>query len=401
MPSVTKRGDTYRIMVSLGYGMDGRQIRKTTTFTPPEGVTEGKARKLAEAYAHDYEKRCRGVTNLGENMKFHELAEWYYREIAPKVLKPRTIYHQGNLLDTHIMKTFGHLKLKDITTARIDEHLSYLSREGGVLKYYALIDKDLIPLGQRGPFARRAGIASSQITVLAKGGYVWLPTAEKVAATLEKPVKELFYLAKEKKELSSASIENVTGIMSAIFRVAVKKGIVEKNPVLNATPPKRVKDSDRDYLDDNQCRKLLAILPGIQDRQFALMIETLLFTGLRAGELCALHWSDLDLDAGKITIRHSLTLLKGVYTLDKPKTKTSERVVNISSDLADKFKCHKEAQEKHGAGLGGLGGIWNHQGQVFTNQTGGYHSLSFLNGKFKRMLKKHGFPAYHIHDLRH
>ncbi len=50
MPSVKRRGDTFRIMVSLGYGMDGKQIRKTTTYTPPEGVTPGKAEKLATAY---------------------------------------------------------------------------------------------------------------------------------------------------------------------------------------------------------------------------------------------------------------------------------------------------------------------------------------------------------------
>ena len=56
MPSVKRRGDTFRIMVSLGYGMDGKQIRKTTTYTPPEGVTPGKAEKLATAFAYEFEK---------------------------------------------------------------------------------------------------------------------------------------------------------------------------------------------------------------------------------------------------------------------------------------------------------------------------------------------------------
>lgn len=42
MPSIKKRGDSYRIMVSLGYDMEGKQVRKTTTFTPPEGVTPAK-----------------------------------------------------------------------------------------------------------------------------------------------------------------------------------------------------------------------------------------------------------------------------------------------------------------------------------------------------------------------
>lgn len=60
MPSIKKRGDTYRIMVSLGYGMDGKQIRKTTTYRPPADVTEGKAEKLATAFAYEFEKHCQG-----------------------------------------------------------------------------------------------------------------------------------------------------------------------------------------------------------------------------------------------------------------------------------------------------------------------------------------------------
>ena len=230
MPSVSKRGDVYRIMVSLGYGMDGRQIRKTTTYTPPEGVTEGKAKKLAEAYAHEYEKRCRGVTNLGENMRFHELAEWYYREAAPNLLKGITIYSQEQLLRAYILPELGHLKLKDITTARLDEFFNRLVREGGVTKRYALINTKLIPCGQRAPLARKAGISGGLITNLAQGKCVLLPTAEKIAAALNKPVKELFFLKNEKQGLSPSTVENVIGIISAIFKIAIKKGYGGKEP---------------------------------------------------------------------------------------------------------------------------------------------------------------------------
>lgn len=47
MPSIKRRGDTFRIMVSLDYDMNGKQIRKTIIFKPPENVTDGKAEKLA------------------------------------------------------------------------------------------------------------------------------------------------------------------------------------------------------------------------------------------------------------------------------------------------------------------------------------------------------------------
>lgn len=98
MPSIKKRGDTYRIMVSLGYDMEGRQIRKTTTFTPPENVTPGKAEKLAVSYAHEFEKRCQGMVNMNENIRFSELCEWYYEQIAVHKLKPTTYYNNKKMV---------------------------------------------------------------------------------------------------------------------------------------------------------------------------------------------------------------------------------------------------------------------------------------------------------------
>jgi hypothetical protein len=58
MTSINQRGDTFRITVNLGYGMDGKPIRKIATFKPPQGANKGEARKLAEAFARDFEKKC-------------------------------------------------------------------------------------------------------------------------------------------------------------------------------------------------------------------------------------------------------------------------------------------------------------------------------------------------------
>ena len=41
MPSIKKRGKSFYIMVSMNYDMAGKQIRKATTFTLPDGVIEG------------------------------------------------------------------------------------------------------------------------------------------------------------------------------------------------------------------------------------------------------------------------------------------------------------------------------------------------------------------------
>lgn len=57
MPSITKRGDTFRITISLGNSNDGKPIRKTTTFKPPEGTSGSEALKLAEAFAQAFEEK--------------------------------------------------------------------------------------------------------------------------------------------------------------------------------------------------------------------------------------------------------------------------------------------------------------------------------------------------------
>ena len=51
MASVRKRGETFTITAYFGYDEQGRQIKKTTTYRPPDDVTSGKAEKLARAYA--------------------------------------------------------------------------------------------------------------------------------------------------------------------------------------------------------------------------------------------------------------------------------------------------------------------------------------------------------------
>lgn len=77
MASIRKRGETFTITAYMGYDEQGKQRKKTTTFRPPDGVTAGKAEKLAKAFAATWEEKIRGYVALDENRTFSELAEWY------------------------------------------------------------------------------------------------------------------------------------------------------------------------------------------------------------------------------------------------------------------------------------------------------------------------------------
>ncbi|MDD4414287.1 MAG: site-specific integrase [Oscillospiraceae bacterium] len=119
MATITKIKDAYRIRVSQGYDVHGKQIIKSTTFKPPQNVTSGKAEKLAREYAVEFEKRCRGLTELRENMRFVDLADWYFENYATNELKEITAYNYRSQLNKHIIPEFGNTKLKDFNSTKL------------------------------------------------------------------------------------------------------------------------------------------------------------------------------------------------------------------------------------------------------------------------------------------
>lgn len=400
MPSIEKRGDTYRIMVSLGYDMEGKQIRKNTTFKPPKNVTEGKAEKLATAFAYEFEKKCMGMTNFNENMRFAELCEWYFNQIAPHKLKERTMYTNKNMMKNYVLPCIGHLKLKDITTARIDEMLNYLHKKGKVRRYYVMKDPSLLCDGSRRPVSRKTGINLNTIKTAARGKQVVKETAEKIARGFGKSLKEMFEekVAPENEQgINSTSIARIRTATSAIFSTALKKDIILKNPVVNATSP-RQEAKEREFLDADECKKLLRYLNELENPNARVGLATLIYTGMRSGELCGLHWKDVNLEKGTIYVRYNLYRSDGEYKLSTPKTKSSERVIAIPNELATILKGHKKWQEERNEALGTR---WIDRGTVVTGMEGEYLSGGYLNSTLKKLLKKHNLPDLHVHDLRH
>ena len=140
MATISKRGRNYRIKVSLGYDADGKQIVKSTTFKPPESVTPKKAEKLAQEYAFEFERHCKGYAALNENMRFSELAEWYFTNYAPVGLKESTAYTYKGQYKNHIEPVLGNIKVKDITTPKLTQIVqSYNLNPATVRKVYIVI----------------------------------------------------------------------------------------------------------------------------------------------------------------------------------------------------------------------------------------------------------------------
>ncbi len=75
MATIKKRGDSYRFTVSLGDDINGKQLRKTMTWTPPEGMAPKKAENEAQRQAVLFEEKCRSGQVLDGGMKFADFSE--------------------------------------------------------------------------------------------------------------------------------------------------------------------------------------------------------------------------------------------------------------------------------------------------------------------------------------
>ena len=56
MATIQKRGTSYKITVSSGYDLSGKQIRHTMTWTPPDGMTNKQIQKEVHIIGQNVQK---------------------------------------------------------------------------------------------------------------------------------------------------------------------------------------------------------------------------------------------------------------------------------------------------------------------------------------------------------
>ena len=154
MATITKRGDAFRIKVSLGYDENKKQIVKSTTFAPPKGTTPKKAQKLAEEYAFELERHCKGYTQLNENMRFSELADWYFENYAPVELKEGTVYNYKSAYNNHIKPVLGNVRVKDINTPRLTQFVQSLKLQPETVRKIYVVVQSIFHRGVEQGFIR-------------------------------------------------------------------------------------------------------------------------------------------------------------------------------------------------------------------------------------------------------
>ncbi|MGO9207206.1 MAG: site-specific integrase, partial [Candidatus Limnocylindrales bacterium] len=135
------------------------------------------------------------------------------------------------------------------------------------------------------------------------------------------------------------------------------------------------------------------------DRLEALYLVAL-GVGLRQGEILGLSWSDLDLEAGTLTVRHALQRVGGHLILVEPKSATSHRTVALPMLVLEALEAHQARQlvEQQAAGA-----RWHADPRdlVFRTTIGTPLDGITVTRRFQALLRSAGLPHQRFHDLHH
>ena len=174
--------------------------------------------------------------------------------------------------------------------------------------------------------------------------------------------------------------------LSRLFNHAVRRGLIEVNPVskLDRSERPRVSRQERPVLNPEEIGRLLeAAAP-----RFRALLATAILSGLRQGELLGLHWRDVDFNNELIRVRTALDRKRRDVP---PKTQRAVRDVILMPALADALRQHKTKTR-----------FSQPDDYVFTTRTGTPHHAAHIGRRaLKPALEQAGLQHVRWHDLRH
>jgi integrase len=184
--------------------------------------------------------------------------------------------------------------------------------------------------------------------------------------------------------LSKRTVLYFHQILHKALEHAVKMGLVARNVTDMADHP-TIRRTAPETLSVAQVKELLDSLQN--DRLYPLYLLAV-STGMREGELLGLHWEDVNLETGVITVRHQAQEIPGQGMIIKePKTETSKRPIELPTKALD---CLRQLDRSS-----------SHVGLVFKTSNNTPFSQRNLIRHFHQSLKKADLPWVKFHSLRH
>ena len=195
-------------------------------------------------------------------------------------------------------------------------------------------------------------------------------------------------------------------IMKLIMEYAILRNWAKRNPIENIILPNK-KKREISYLNTKEQDKWLDCIEK-DGRQWALLLGTLLQTGMRPEEGCGLKWKAVDLKRQYLSVENAVKEIDlyddnykviGHKIVDSDlKTEGSYRVIPINARLytmLNKLKQDKKRMYRE------LGLKWDDNQYVFLNQNGGPYVSQRLGKKITQFIRQNKLEKVTVYGLRH
>ncbi len=333
---------SYRIRAFLGKDELGKQIVRYTTWKAQQGLSPSKSRKAVEKFAKDWER---------------EVREEYEKDLKePERIKERAIEKARSSFVDFVLNDWFPLCIED------GEH------KPKTISYYRYTLKYI-----NSYFADKAIQSITPIDV----------------------EKFLLYLRKDR-GLSAQSIQHHYRTLRIIFNFAVKQEIILKNPVEKVDKPK-IPRKKVDAFSKEEAEKFFEATNNCQ-LDCKCMLNLLITTGLRRGELLGLQWKDIDESSCVLHVNRNVTYTKETgIVVDTPKTEAGNRLIPLMNGvMVMLMELKMQRQRKNPKAKIDDSFIFPNKDDIFEPR-----SPSAVTQKVKRFMKDNDLPALSPHDLRH
>jgi integrase len=237
------------------------------------------------------------------------------------------------------------------------------------------------------------------------------PTLGRETLTKLTPAKVRWWMAAKQGEVSARgtprsarSVAYYHSVLRKALADAVRDELVRRNVAALVEPPV----ATREKVTPLAPAEARALLAAAADDRLGVLWLTMLAVGLRRGEALGLHWDDLDLEVGSVTIRRSLQRVRGATNPStgrrtgrleevEPKTQGSAATIAIPEHLAAALREHRCGQLAER-----LAAIaWVDRGLVFSTPIGTPLEPRNINRAWDELCDRAGVRRLRVHDLRH
>lgn len=202
--------------------------------------------------------------------------------------------------------------------------------------------------------------------------------------------------------LSPRSVQYVHAILRRALNQALRDGDVTRNVATLVDAPRVRRPEIRPLTVDEAA----TLRDAARGERLAPLWTLATTTGLRQGELLALRWQDVDLDARTASVRHTLQRVpkakrsgKGPhYVLAEPKTDHSRRTIHLPDMSATALREHRLRQLEERLQVGTA---WQEWDLVFASTIGTPLDGRNVAHRFEDLLRRAGVRRIRFHDLRH